>query len=87
MDDGVLAFIQAVFHVVLFIVIHGQRAQQGLQARRKQTNSRETVKRRPPDAFQRPVAQKQSIRLISGRTRSVTARDDQLWPLARTPSS
>src|SRR5205823_7718156 len=33
------------------------------------------------DAFRhRPVAQKQSTRLISERTRSVTARDDHLVP-------
>jgi hypothetical protein len=76
MDYDANAFIQAVLHVVLIIMIHGRRAGHGFQAHRKQTTRREVVNRRPPNAFSRPVAQKQSPRLISERTRSVTARDD-----------
>jgi hypothetical protein len=35
--------------------------------------------------FHRPVAQKQSARLITGRRRSVTCRDDHYSPCASTP--
>jgi hypothetical protein len=40
MDDGAFAFIQAVFHVVLFIVVHGQRARRGIKTPRKQQEKR-----------------------------------------------
>ena len=36
MEDGAFAFIQAVFHVLLFIVVHGNRAQTGLRPSHKQ---------------------------------------------------
>src|SRR5207247_9677490 len=35
----------------------------------------------------RLVAQKQSTRLITGRRRCITCRDDQFWLCASTPSS
>ena len=38
-----------------------------------------------PQTGTRLVAQKQSTRLITGRRRSITCRDDQLWPCASTP--
>src|SRR5207244_1243173 len=53
----------------------GQRGVSGL----KQT-IREAFLRAPLDSLSRPVAQKQSTRLITGRRRSVTCRDDQLPP-------
>jgi hypothetical protein len=42
MADNSSAFIQAVFHVILFIVIHGHRGQRGFKARRKRTERRVT---------------------------------------------
>ena len=36
MSDDAFAFIQAVFHVILFIVVHGHRARHGIRAHRKQ---------------------------------------------------
>jgi hypothetical protein len=38
MNDGGFAFIQAVFHVVLFIVIHGQRTKQRPRVNRGKTS-------------------------------------------------
>ena len=39
MEDGAFAFIQAVFHVLLFIVIHGNRARNGVRPDPKQNQS------------------------------------------------
>ena len=39
MEDGAFAFIQAVFHVLLFIVVHGNRARNGVRSDHKQNRS------------------------------------------------
>jgi hypothetical protein len=39
MEDGAFAFIQAVFHVLLFIVVHGSRARKGVRPSHKQKRS------------------------------------------------
>ena len=39
MEDGAFAFIQAVFHVLLFIVVHGKRARNGVRPSHKQNRS------------------------------------------------
>ena len=36
MEDGAFAFIQAVFHVVLFFVIHGRCSRHRIKTNRKQ---------------------------------------------------
>jgi hypothetical protein len=39
MEDGAFAFIQAVFHMLLFIVVHGNRARKGARPSHKQNRS------------------------------------------------
>jgi hypothetical protein len=39
MEDGAFALIQAVFHVLLFIVVHGNRARNGVRPSHKQNRS------------------------------------------------
>ena len=40
MEDGAVAFIQAVFHVLLFIVVHGSRTRNGVRHGHKQSPKR-----------------------------------------------
>ena len=39
MEDSAFAFIQAVFHVLLFIVVHGTRARNGVRPSHRQNES------------------------------------------------
>jgi hypothetical protein len=39
MEDGAFAFIQAVFHVLLFIVVHANRARNGVRPGHKLNRS------------------------------------------------
>ncbi len=39
MEDGAFAFIQAVFHVLLFLVVHGNRARNGARPTHKRDQS------------------------------------------------
>jgi len=39
MEDGVFAFIQAVFHVLLIIVVHGNRARNSVRPGHEQNRS------------------------------------------------
>jgi hypothetical protein len=48
MADDAFAFIQAVFHVILFIVVHGHRARRGIKAHRKQTEVHNRNSTNPP---------------------------------------
>ncbi len=39
MEDGAFAFIQAVIHVLLFLVVHGTRARNGVRPGHQQNRS------------------------------------------------
>jgi hypothetical protein len=39
MEDGAFGFIQAVFHVLLFILVHGNRARNAVRPSHKQNRS------------------------------------------------
>ena len=39
MEDGAFGFIQAVFHVLLFILVHGNRARNGVRPSHTQHQS------------------------------------------------
>ena len=39
MEDGAFAFIQAVFHVVLFILVHGNRARNAARPSQRRNHS------------------------------------------------
>ena len=39
MEDGAFAFIQALFHVLVFIVVHGNRARNGVRASHRPSQS------------------------------------------------
>jgi hypothetical protein len=38
MEDGAFAFVQAVFHVLLFVLVHGNRARKGVRPGHKRNH-------------------------------------------------
>jgi hypothetical protein len=48
MAEGAFTFIQAVFHVVLFIVVHGHRTRRDVKTQRKQRGLQKRNSSVPP---------------------------------------
>jgi hypothetical protein len=55
MDDNPFVLVHVVFHVILFVVLHGQRARRGARTSRNRGAPRKIISVRPPDLRVRPI--------------------------------
>jgi hypothetical protein len=54
-DNNAVAVVQAVFHLVLAVVLHGCRSQTGFKTQRKAKRPREKNPMRPRVQFSKPL--------------------------------
>jgi hypothetical protein len=84
MEDGAFAFIQAVFHVLLFIVVHGNRARNGVRPGHK--NNRSLKPRRSHetrDSISKQIARSQELQAKPGHSNPLGAERDLRVPARR----
>jgi len=84
MEDGAFAFIQAVFHVLLFIVVHGNRARNGVRPSHKQNdrwNERRSHEAR--DSISKQIALSQKLQAKTGHSNPLGAQADLRVPARR----
>ena len=84
MEDGAFAFLQAVFHVLLFVLVHGNRARNGVRpSTREITYRNERRAHEARDSISKQIAGSQKLQAKPGHSNPLGAEGDLRVPTHR----